>query len=83
MLRVRVLVSFNGLVKGDTATVTGKEAETLARAYAGIGLLEVTGDGTDQSGPGADAPGDPGSEPDGAGEHGTPGGEPGEDPVSG
>lgn len=82
-MRVKVLTSFNGLVKGDTGTVSGKEALALARSYVRAGLMEVTGDGTDQGRSGADETGDPGREPEGAGEHGAPDREPGEDPLPG
>ena len=86
MLRVKVLVSFNGLTKGTTGTVEGEDSIARARAYAAAGLMqiiEVTDDGTNPGGPGGPATGDPGREPSGTGEDGTPGGEPGEDPVSG
>ena len=83
MIRIRVRVPFNGLRKGMTGTVEGEEPIARARAYAAMGLMEVTDGGTDQGGPGGPAKGDPAGEHDGAGEHGAPGGQPGEDPVPG
>ena len=83
MIRVKVLVSFNGLVKGTTGTVDGADSIARARSYASVGLMEVVSDGTDPDRSGEPATGDPWRKSEGAGEHGAQGGEQGEDPLSG
>lgn len=81
-MRVRVLVSFNGMRKGDTGGVH-PDAQSLVKGYVGAGLMEVIDDGETEAGPRGPAQGDPGGEPERTGEDGPAGGEPGEDPVSG
>lgn len=74
-VHVRILRSFNGLRKGDEATL---ELNAKVQGWIGAGLAEVVDGGKDPAGPG-------GAEPDpGAGEQGgaaggvASGGEPGQ-----
>lgn len=74
-MRVRVLISFNGLVKGTVAE--GTPTDRL-KAYVDLGYLGVVDDGEDQAGPGGPATGDPGRVGTGAADSGASGGEPGQ-----
>ena len=76
-MRVRVLTSFNGLRKGETATVT-EDGYEQAQRFVAAGHLEVVEDGTGEDRSGGPETGDPGSEHDGAAESGSDGGEPGQ-----
>jgi hypothetical protein len=76
---LRALVSFNGIVKGETAWV---EYVPMIRGWERAGWVEVSdGPGEDRSsGP---AQSDQGRVDAGAPQGGADGGEPGEDPRSG
>ena len=80
-MRIRVAVSFNGMVAGDTATVGGND--THVQAYIGAGLFEVIDHGEREAGPGIAAPVDSWGVDERATGGGPAGGEPGEDLVSG
>lgn len=75
-----VTTSFNGLYKGQTATV---DYDDTVSGWERAGLVKVVGDAPSTAGPGRVVADDPGSVPERAGSEGAAGGEPGEDPVSG
>lgn len=77
---IRVRSSFNGMRKGDTATV---ELDERVQGWVRAGLVEVTGHGTDQAGPGGAEPDDYERVPEGAEGGEQAGGEPGQDFGSG
>jgi len=53
---VRVLIPFNGMYAGDTASVT---MDATVQGWINAGLVRI--DAADQAGPGAAEPADPGS----------------------
>lgn len=53
LIHVRVRISFNGMRKGDEATVPDSPR---VRAWIDGGLMEVVGDGENQAGPGSAEP---------------------------
>lgn len=79
-VRVRVLVSFNGLIAGESAWVEDDEA---IRCWERAGWVEVSGGGTGEDRSSGPAPGDPGRVDVRAPQGGADGAEPVEDPVSG
>ena len=79
-VHVRVLVSFHGLVKGETAEVTDNER---IRGWERAGWVEVSELGTGENRPGRLAQSDPGRVDERAQDGRAAGGEPGEDPGSG
>lgn len=79
-VRVRVLVSFHGFVKGETAEVTDNER---IRGWERAGWVEVSDLGTGEDRSGGPAQSDPGSEHERTPDSGATGGEPGEDTRSG
>jgi len=77
-VRVRVLVSFNGLLKGDQADVPDSPR---LRGFERAGLVEVSG-GTSKDRPDRPASSDPGGVDERATDRGADGGQSGEDLVS-
>lgn len=80
LVRVKTLVSFNGMTIGDTAVV---EDCPLIRGWERAGVMEVTDVGEGENRPGGPAPLDPGREHERVAGDRAPGAEPGEDPVPG
>jgi hypothetical protein len=80
-MRVRARVSFNGIVKGETADVDGRDR--TVRGWVRAGLMEVVDRGESEDRSRRDPESDPGGVDAGAPEGGAAGGEPGEDPLSG
>lgn len=79
MVHVRVRVSFNGLVRGETADMPDSPE---LRMFERAGWLEVSG-GTGEDRPGGPEKGDPGRVDERASGGGAARAEPLEDPVSG
>ncbi|MGS2588101.1 hypothetical protein [Streptomyces hebeiensis] len=77
---VTVLVSFNGMVAGDTATVDVNER---VQGWINAGLAREVNGGTSTARPGSAEPNDPGSKPQGAGDSGQAAPQPGPDPDTG
>lgn len=73
-MRVRVLVAFNGMRKGDIGDVTTEKA----LGYIGAGLMEEVHDGTRKTRQSRPAKGDAGGVVAGAADSGTDGDQPGE-----
>lgn len=79
-MRIRVLVSFNGLVIGEELEVAFSE---VALGWTKAGLVEVIDDGEAEAGPGEYPAVDPAGVDERAAERGTADGEQGEDPLPG
>ena len=79
-MRVKAVVSFNGLVKGDEGDV---ELTERIMSLVDGGYLVGVGGGSTASRPGRFEKSDQEREPVGAGADGSAGGEQGEDPLSG
>lgn len=67
--QVKVKVSFNGLKAGQETVLESPQA----KAYADMGFVEVTDDGTREAGPGAVEPDSEGTEPLDGGDSGETG----------
>lgn len=72
--RIRVLVSFNGMIKGDEATL---ELTPRVQGWINAGVVKVVGDGKDPARPGTAESSAAGSLPLGAGDSGPSGDEQG------
>lgn len=73
-VRIRVLTSFNGMVRKDEADV---HLSARVQGWIDAGLVEVVDGGKDQARPGGTEPATDGGVPFGAGGGSTAGGEPG------
>jgi hypothetical protein len=81
MARVTVLISFNGLYKGDVVIT---EYDDKVCAWESLGLVRAEfEDGKDPARPSSSEPADSGSVPERAERSGSGRGEQGEDPVPG
>lgn len=74
-VRVRVRISFNGLRRGDESLAV---MDDRLQSWVNAGLVEVIGDGEDQTGPGRAESDNHERDPDGVARGGPAGGEPGE-----
>lgn len=79
-VHLRCLVSFNGIVKGETAVV---EYVPVIRGWERAGWVEVNELGTGENRPGGPAQSDPGRVDERTEDGRAAGGEPGEDTRSG